>query len=47
MQQILAEVDALPGTFPFVQAESLVVLAGGWPVGKQSPTNFLLAHAIA
>jgi pyruvate kinase len=46
MQQILAEVDALKGTFPFVRAGSLLVLAGGWPVGKQSPTNFLLAHAI-
>ncbi|MCX5975212.1 MAG: pyruvate kinase [Coprothermobacterota bacterium] len=46
MQQILAEVDALKGVFPSVQAGFLVVLAGGWPVGKQSPTNFLLAHAI-
>ena len=46
MQQILAEVDALKGLFPSVQAGFLVVLAGGWPVGKQSPTNFLLAHAI-
>lgn len=46
MQQILAEVDALKGSFPFVQVGSLVVLAGGWPVGKQSPTNFLLVHSI-
>jgi pyruvate kinase len=46
MQQILAEVEALKGDFPFVRAGSLVVLAGGWPVGKQSPTNFLLAHSI-
>lgn len=46
MRQILAEVEGLKGTFPFIQAGSLVVLAGGWPVGKQSPTNFLLAHAI-
>jgi pyruvate kinase len=47
MPQILAEVDGLKESFPFVQTGSLVVLAGGWPVGKQSPTNFLLVHAIA
>jgi pyruvate kinase len=46
MQQILAEVGALKDAFPFVRAGSVAVLAGGWPVGKQSPTNFLLAHAI-